>query len=231
MFKKSCLATFLVVLSTSALATTHGFYFGAGAGPDYATINANSHIRQVNPTNGLVAFNVQNNVELAATGLFGTFFSGYGSPLNYRDLYLAAEINGNLSNSQFEGLNNEFIHNNLTTTRIKLYNSYGISVLPGFIFSDTTLFYVRLGYANTSFKIKTNDVSIGSINRNLGGFRWGLGIQQAVANHFALRMEYSNANYNNARTRTLDTLSNTLKTTKFTPYTNTVEFSVLYSFC
>lgn len=231
-------AIFLSTLSTCTFAYgLNGFYLGAGAGPIFASYDFNAHIRQVNPNNGLVAFNVQNNTELSGTGWFGSAFGGYGTRFAINtispkpEFYVAGEINGDLSSLAHKTSNDEYIHANFTTTRFKMYSSWGLSLLPGYLFTDATMFYARLGYANTYFKVSTNDISLANIARHVGGFRWGLGMQQFISTQYAIRMEYNNVSYKTSKLSSLDSVSNTLKTVKITPHVSEVEFALVYNFC
>lgn len=225
--KKSYLSLILSMLSTVGFAG-NGFYVGAGLGPDLAQFNLSSRVSQVQ--NGILNFNVKNTDELSGTGIFGTLFAGYGFNFNC-NWYLAGELNANLSSLQHTNSNKEFVHLNFSNTKFKMQHSYGISALPGYMVLDNTLFYGRLGYANGNLKVSTTDSSLANRDKNLSGFRWGLGLRQMLGPQFAVRMEYSQVDYQNLTLSTLDTLSNTAKTTKITPRTNEVEFGFIYLFC
>lgn len=221
------------ILSTSVCA--NGLYIGIGVGPDFAKFQDNANIQQIQ--NGNLNFNVRNTTQLAATGVFGTLFAGYGMPLNgflsscMNHLYIAGELNANLSSLEHKTSNDEIVHKNFTTTKFKMQHSYGVSIIPGYLYTNATLFYGRLGYSKGNFRVTTTDISLKNTNQNLDGFRWGFGMQQTIAQHFSVRMDYSHVNYRGTNLSTLDTLSNTAKSTRITPQTNEVEFSLLYTFC
>ncbi len=105
-------------------------------------------------------------------------FAGYGATIN-TNLYLGGEVfivpfNGMLSRSYFT---------NLRTTY-----SYGASILPGFMFSDHTLGYVRAGVVGSHFS---------SPGRTKTGGQLGLGMQTNVAQNLDLRTEYVFTAYKN----------------------------------
>jgi outer membrane immunogenic protein len=234
MIRKSHIVCVLLSLaSTSSLAS--GFYIGAGLGPDFGKFDVNANVSEIH--NGAFGFNVRDEEESSATGIFGTIFAGYGhkfsnlGPQMPNTLYLAGELNANLSSLKHSNSNSEFVHKVFSNTSYRIRDSVGISVLPGIFYSDTTLFYGRLGYSNGNFKVSTSDTSLANINKNLNGFRWGLGLQQALTPRFSARVEFSQIAYGSTTVSTLDPLSAVSKTTKFSPYTDEVEFGVAYHFC
>jgi len=105
----------------------------------------------------------------------------------------------------------------------------GVSVLPGFQYSPDTLFYGRLGYSNTKLKIVTSDASLTNFNGHKDGFRWGLGAKRAVSQRLALRIEYSQTNYNSQTLGTVDPVSLVTKTTSINPLQQLVEFGIVYT--
>lgn len=240
--------TWLIVILLSSVSTScwawtwtwpngfspKGLYVGAGLGPDIATFDLNAHVRQVQ--GGRLNFDVINDDRLGALGIFGTIFAGYGMRFyncfeNRQNLYFAGELNANFSSVEHENSNDEFVHLNFSTTKITIRRNVGISLIPGYFFTDATLFYARVGYTNGRFQISTSDSSLANTTRNLSGVRWGLGLQQCIAQQLSARMEFSQVYYNSTSVSTLDTGSNTTKTTKFTPQTNQVEFGLIYHFC
>ncbi len=97
-------------------------------------------------------------------------FGGYGATIN-TNLYLGGEVfvtpfTGTVSKSD----------NTLRTTY-----AYGASILPGIMFSDHTLGYVRAGIVRSHFT---------SIGQNRNGGQLGVGMQTSVAQNLDLRTEY-----------------------------------------
>lgn len=222
----------LSLASVSSWAT--GFYIGAGAGPDFARIRMTSHVKGV--FRGFTNFNVKNDNDLSGTGAFGTIFVGYGlklSELGFQpsNIYLAAELNANGSSLEHQNINHEFVHHNFATTTYRTPYSFGASIIPGYFYMDTTLFYGRVGYVNGNFRASTNEVLLADFNRNLSGFRWGLGLQQFVIPQLAVRVEYSNTSYDDMTIREFAPGPGVSKTTQYTPHVNEVEFGLVYRFC
>jgi len=103
-------------------------------------------------------------------------FAGYGATIN-TNLYLAGEVfvtpmTGTISSS----------NNNLRTTY-----GFGASILPGIMFSDHTLGYIRAGLVRSHFS---------SIGENKTGGQLGVGMQTSVAQNIDLRTEYVFTAYN-----------------------------------
>lgn len=197
-------------------------YAGADLGSD--TIDFKQHAHFIVPTH----LDGTDKTHLSGTGIFGSLFAGYA--ITRHTFYLASEINANLSSATYKSSNVETYHSNVSKTYYKMNNAFGISILPGYLLSDTTLLYTRAGYSNAQFKITGNDASLGNSNHRKNGFRYGLGIKQALSQRVALRMDYSRINYNSTRLATLDTLSNFAKNTSITPRQQLIELGVVINF-
>jgi len=225
MLRKTLLGSIgLFVFASGAEAA---FYAGAGLGPEALDFKQQSHIVSFDPAHPEQGFNVQDNTHLSGTGVFGTIFAGYGH-LNGK-FYLAGEVNGNLSSSRFKSSNVEAIRGTSSASKYEMNDAFGVSIQPGFQYSADTLFYARAGYSNAHFKVITSDSSLANVSKRLDGFRWGLGIKRAINERFALRMEYSQVNYNSASMSTLDPLSGVSKTTKVSPLQQAVEFGLVFT--
>lgn len=97
-------------------------------------------------------------------------FAGYGATIN-TNLYLGGEVfvtpmTGTISSS----------NSNLRTTY-----GFGASILPGIMFSDHTLGYIRAGVVRSHFS---------SIGQNKTGGQLGVGMQTSVAQNIDIRTEY-----------------------------------------
>lgn len=219
MFRKTQITGILFfVLSTSGYCS--GFYLGAGVGPESIDFKKGSHF--VQGTNA----NVIDKSKQSGWGWFGSLFGGYG--WIHKSFYLAGELNANISSAEFNSSNNEYVHQSFSSTNYKMNPSYGISVLPGYLFSDATLFYGRLGYANSQFKLSTNDTSLKNINTTLNGFRFGAGIRQVISKKLAVRLEYSQVDYQKVSMHVVT--GPIIKDTIITPRTGQVEFGLVYNF-
>ncbi len=205
-----------------------GFYAGVGIGSDTVDFSARSHVFKADP-NQPMEFDVINKAHLSATGVFGTLFAGYGGIFR-NQFYMAGEINGNLSSTESKGFNHEYVHLSFSDTSLKIKNSIGISVLPGYQFAPATLFYGRLGLTNSTISQQTSDISLANFSKRTNGFRYGLGIQQGVTDRLAVRMDYSRVDYKKVDTGTFDPVGNVTKTTRLTPVQQLVEFGLVFNF-
>jgi outer membrane immunogenic protein len=218
MLRKTHFAYSLLLAAMTVNATP---YWGIGIGPDTINFKQNAHITQ------LSTFNVTDITHLAGTGFFGTFFAGYYWLHN--TFFLAVEGNGNLSAAEFQSSNSNITNPNISNTHYIMDNTYGVSILPGYQFSPSTLFYGRVGYANAHFEVNSSDVSLENVSRRLDGLRYGLGVKQAITEHIALRLDYSRINYSNTNLRTYETSSSTNKITSIKPRQQLVEFGIIYA--
>lgn len=203
-----------------------GFYGGAGIGSDTVDFNQRSLVSPISDGVHPVDFNVINKSHLSGTGVFGTLFVGFEKL--YNKWYLAGEANANISSVTHTEYNHEFVHLNFADTFIKMQNSFGLSVLPGFQFTPSTLFYGRLGWTNSKIQQRTGDLSLVNFSVRRDGFRYGVGVKQAITDRVALRMDYSRIAYGSIQTRTND--GAVPKSTQLAPNQQLVEFGVVINF-
>jgi len=106
-----------------------------------------------------------------------TVNAGYGVTMN-QNLYLAGEIFGVLGTSTLD--------NNSISTSLKTTYGYGASFIPGFMLSDHTMAYARLGVVKSRF---TN------AGKTVTGGQAGLGLQTSLTQNWDLRGEYDYTSY------------------------------------
>lgn len=220
------LLSLLCVLPICAWAWCPGFYLGAGLGADSTEYFENAIIQGSNTTG---PFNAVNKVDLSAQGVLGSIFGGYG--ISRGMYYLAGELNGDLSSAEFKTSNIEFVHNVVSQTTFKIDQSWGVSILPGILLPETTLLYVRVGYAGGNFKINTSDTSLANANTMLNGFRAGVGIEKRIYRNFGIIFDYSHIDYSHYNIFTRDPVSGVTKRTTVSPDANQFEFGIDYRFC
>ncbi len=223
----------LLVFSTSCWGSidwdaisTEGFYVGLGTGPETVFFQKNSRIISVAQN-----FNVTDKIQQAGKGWFGSLFGGYAMQFAAREgdrknLYLAGEINVNTGSDKFKYSNFERVHMTLNTTTYKMGRSFGVSVLPGFLVTDDTLFYGRLAYAKRKLSIMTTDNTLVNINKYRCGFRYGVGIRQAVSERFSVRLDYSHTAYRKAKM--FVAVDPVTKNTTIKPTVSQVEVGVVF---
>lgn len=198
------------------------FYAGVGIGPEMTVYGQRTHV--VNSD-----INVKNSTQLSGAGKFASLFGGYG--FLFRDIYyLGAEVNAGISSDDFSSSNKELVHQNFSSTNYKINSSLGLSVLPGIFITNSTLLYCRLGYSNSHFKISTTDSSLTNMSKNLNGFRYGIGLSQAIFSNFSMRIECSSNLYQSVASHVVDSVSNTTIDTNITPQMTQVELGLVYNF-
>lgn len=222
MIKKLTLALLLILPSCGFAAWGPGAYLGAGVGVD--TVD----FRQAAVINRPGDFHAANLTELAAKGALVDIFGGYGFHLGM--VYLAGELNANASSAEFNIINAELLHHNVSQTTYRITHSWGISALPGILLPETTLLYGRVGYVEGKFRINTSDISLANADTSLGGVRFGLGVEKRLFNNIGLRLEYSYISYHNQTESTFDVVGNTSKTTVVSPRANQFELGFDYRF-
>jgi len=177
-----------------------GFYLGAQLG--YDSYRARESVSAVSGVNQINA-----NPAITAAGFEGGLFAGYGA---YFDrFYLGAELSGDISKADAS------YHATATTaavtanynSRFKVKNNYGLSVIPGVKLSDTSLFYVRLGYDRANIQTSesysaTGGSAVSSTQTQWkNGFKYGLGMESLVSENVSVRGEFNHVNYNSFNTR------------------------------
>ena len=151
MAKQIGLAGIMLLVSSTPCWGMTGFYIGLGGGPEHADFRQVAHIVQgATPTNPSNA-DVMERGHLAGKGWFGSLFAGYEKryavgKTERPNLSLAGEINIDASSVKYKESNDELIHMNYNKASYKMRRSFGVSVLPGVVIQDSTLFYARLGY-------------------------------------------------------------------------------------
>ena len=108
-------------------------------------------------------------------------FAGYGATLN-ASFYLAGEV----TLTPFTGLLSKSPGSPLKTTY-----GYGMSILPGIMFSDHALGYIRAGVVKSHFS---------AIGGNKTGGQLGIGIQATITQDIDLRSEYVYTQYSKITT-------------------------------
>lgn len=104
---------------------------------------------------------------------------GYGTILG-QSFFLAGEVSAAIGTAE--------LSNNTDTTGISLRvnRSYDFSLLPGILFSENTLGYLRLGVVSSNFSEPDKSTTGGEI---------GVGLQFAVLNCWYIRGEYFYTTY------------------------------------
>ncbi len=204
-------------------------YVGVSIGPESGVFKQNTVTSQ--PGNFAV---IQKDL-LGARGYTGSLFAGYTFNLcninpTFSILYLALEGTASLSSLQYRNFNLELIHSNNNHATYRLRDAYSLSILPGFYFSDCSLFYGRLGYGVRNFRLETTEITIPKMNTYLPLIRYGLGVSQYFCSNFAVRLEYSWSSYKKTNRFGFDPDSSTNKFTMVAPKSSIFEIGLAYYF-
>ena len=84
---------------------------------------------------------------------------------------------------------------------VEAKQTYGLAALAGYNITDATSVYGRLGYQWTKFEATDSASGIGfpsiseSESKTFGGVRVGVGMETAVAENVALRLDWSYTDY------------------------------------
>lgn len=186
MFKKLAIASaILLTTSTIAVAATNGSpYLSAGVGVNHQIFKIDSGDAEA--TSG-------------GTGALFNIAAGY-SAIVAPNFVLAAEILANTTTGNV--LAGKLDEDNISAKYNTKY-TYGVSVLPGYQLSDSTLAYARVGVVKTRIDIDAKSPGVDTTEKNtVTGGQFGLGLQTKVASNVDVRGEYSYTAY-----RSFDVLS------------------------
>ena len=121
-----------------------------------------------------------NVIKASDQGIAGNISFGYSHAFN--KFNLAGNIFYDFGNQKAGDLNV------FGSNRFKTNNIWGISIEPGYYFTDSTLFYTKLGYARADSKLTR--VGYGELEfGNSNGFLYGLGAKQLIKNNMYLGLE------------------------------------------
>ena len=200
-----------------------GFYVGAGIGPEFAQFTQKAHVFDTHNN-----FNVIDVEHFSGTGVFGTFFGGYS--WIYNRFYLAGEANFNPSSVKYQLTNYEYIHQNFSKTFFTINYSEGVSALPGFLLTDDTVVYGRIGYANGRVSLHDSDPTVRSATANRSGIRYGAGVRYGLGNQWSLMVDYSQINYGKFRSHVFEPNGGVTKNTRIYPLSAQFAFGFIYNF-
>lgn len=205
-----------------------GLYVGAAIGPETAKFTQQAHVQRVTVFNLMDKFNVIDKNRFSGMGFLGTIFAGVS--YIYKQIYAAAEVNGAMSSVEYKLTNDEYIHQNFSKTTFTVKNSYGLSLLPGFLISPTTVFYGRVGIASGKIRLHESDPTIQSASDRRNGFRWGLGVRHAFTDQFSFMMDFSTIMYKSLHSFVFEPQGGVTKATKIKSRTGQVAFGLIYRF-
>jgi outer membrane immunogenic protein len=220
-----------------------GWYAGIGVGYDAYRLNVSNVTGTITNATATTTGSFNESVNFSATGWVGNVFLGYDIPIeqwvgnNLWALGIEAfySYSGATGRRSFTGS-----ETNATTgvtvaengsTRADASNNWGISLLPGYYFTPSTLSYIRLGWTDSQFRVRRNGtitttsaagvVTTTAFNNNnnnnsngrwRSGFTLGFGMQTLIVDNWSARLEFAHtwygSNGNNNNNNNFGNLSN-----------------------
>ena len=185
------LAQSLLAISTSALAEGAFDGVGVSAGVGFESLNnkmkSESYIGSYNGQFDKNAFKLGDDGVAGNVGL--TYSHGFSNKFN-----VAASVFYNFGSNNSGKLFNDI--------NWKIKDAWGISLEPGYYFTDTTLGYMKLGYAQASSKINNvNNDSVYEIDFGKAhGFLYGAGVKQFISKNTYLGVDAYQVSFDNSKT-------------------------------
>ena len=126
----------------------------------------------------------------------GIVAGGYSQSIGSAGFNMAANIFYVIGNQNSGNGGNS--SDGVTTTQ-KQKNTFGISVEPGWNFTDSTLGYVKLAWVNSQTNTSFNSSdSNGSAKSNVNGFGYGLGVKQLLTKNIFVGVDLMGVSYGSA---------------------------------
>jgi len=206
--KKIILAAVLVASATNVLAdgAFDGPYVQLGVGMVNNAAKADLGLA-ANSIGGLPLNDVSLiSSDLSNDGAMGQILVGYSRNVSGK-FNLAANAFYNFGNNKSGTLS---VVEGIARLDAKLKNVWGISIEPGFYFSDNTLCYVKLGYQEGDVKLNGNldtsnidllpDFTGYANTKSKGGaFLYGFGIKHLLTPNIYIGADVTRADYSNER--------------------------------
>lgn len=138
------------------------------------------------------------NHNYSDTGIMGGVFAGFGAPMS-RYVYFGIEgfYDASAVNAANQTIN--LSGGGTTSAKMNIKYSYGAGFIPGFLFNDQAMAYLRLGFIESQFSLKQTTPPTGSTssssNSMVMGGQYGVGVQGFVTRNVTIRGEYDYAMY------------------------------------
>lgn len=210
--KKLHLASALVLISgfsTAAMAAPE-FYVGAQVG--YQDTNMEDSYNS--------GFDFSSSRDYSVSGVAGGVFAGAKFAVS-QSFFIAPEIN--IGTSAAEGGYEAGDSFSRYDYEIEGGQSYGIGALLGTNLSPSTTLYGRLGYQHADYELKVTGED--TFEESFTGFRYGLGVQTAINEQVAMRLDWSQTQYSDE-----STTNDFGEEFTFEPTESLLQVGVVYSF-
>lgn len=185
---------------TPSYCSTGAFYVGGTIGAKAITTDTDIDVGlganvDFGPFDGDFLAVLDSDIDGGNAGASGTLYIGYGMNLN--NFYLGFEANAEFNNITVENETTVSVdplfdgNLGILETELSVKDSVGLSILPGYRFTDNSLFYTRLGIIWGRITSEVDGVS-GENNDSftkLGG-QVGLGMEYSLTRQLSVRAEY-----------------------------------------
>ncbi len=162
------------------------------------------------------------NTNFSYNGAVGGLFAGLGDNIG-ENTYLALEgfAYGNSGRTSTKTI---ITQDGPSSAQIKMRYSYGASILPGYLFTQETMIYLRLGVIRSRYDLNQSVVpssaSSNTSDNNATGAEFGIGGQTCFYHDWAVRAEYDYSDF-----RSYNAFGN-----RIIPRDQQVKVGVLYRF-
>ncbi len=169
-----------------------GSYIGVQAG--YNSFRTRNYIT----VNGTDTYN--SNSVAATNGWTMGALVGYGKTFR-QWMYLGGEMY--IDANTFDETYRITTTNTFVTTEFSGGPIFGISLLPGVKFTETTLAYVRLGWNRAVLKTvqTSSDFDTNNHSNNSSGYVYGVGLETLIATNYSLRGEFDHLYFSSYQTK------------------------------
>lgn len=135
--------------------------------------------------------------DFSASGVAGSLFAGAKFSLG-EGFFIAPEVN--LGTSTADGgisRNSSGFGSSSYELEAEAGQSYGLGVLLGKNLTSDTTIYGRLGYQRTEYEVSESGTNVDnwSEDETFGGVRYGIGMETALVDSLALRLDWSQTQY------------------------------------
>jgi len=187
MLKKGFILFVLISMFSNTFAGMfHGFYLGAQGGFLVGTYSFDRTNQSAgNPTD-------ISNQGVSDQSFMGGGYLGYAGILKH--YYLAVEAHYSINSLSITNNNNNLLNTIDAINWVRLPNSYGLSIHPGYLFGLDSLLYGILGLSSGRITFRDqidNDPIYYEYTRHLIGYQLGLGFAVAIQAHLLLRLAYT----------------------------------------
>lgn len=223
--------------ASSAAVASPQFYLGAQAGYQDTSLEVSIDWSDV----AFPEYGGSSSEDYSVSGIAGGVFAGVKFNLGER-FFISPEINLGTSNADGGITSRDYgpDYSYSESFEAEAGRSYGIGVLLGSEVTANTSVYGRLGYQRTKYELTYKESYVNnafpefsysestSDSDTFSGFRYGVGVETAVSERLALRLDWSQTRYSSKRYDVGDEWTNV--TQSFKPTESLFQAGVVFTF-